>query len=300
MNERGTFYDLFAGIGGFRLGLERNGFRCVGSCEIDKDARKIYGKNFGHEPEASNALKLDAGAIPDFDILAAGFPCQAFSLAGKRLGFEDTRGTLFFEIARIARQKRPSLLFLENVKGLLSHDNGRTFARILYVLYELGYSLEWQVINGRYFLPQNRERIFIIGHLGDKPAKQVFPLGEAKKTLGSGITTHNIDANHWKGIDNHGARTAIAVKELDHPEMFSEGRRFKTQGEPMFTLTTNDMSSGVFDGYNIRRLTPLECERLQGFPDGWTEGISEQARYRCLGNAVMPPVIEYISQHFQP
>lgn len=295
------FFDLFCGIGGFRLGLECAGHECIGSCEIEKNARAIYGKNFGAEPEYTDAFKLDARTLPDFDILAAGFPCQAFSVAGKRLGFEDTRGTLFFEIARIARQKRPRLLFLENVKGLLSHDNGRTFGTILNTLDELGYDAEWQVINGKHFLPQSRERVFIVGHLRGEPLKQVFPLGETEsedtERDGETPTSSCIDANYWKGIDNHGARTAIAVKEIDHVDKFSSGRRFKEIGEPAFTLTTNKATAGVLVDARIRRFTPLECERLQGFPDGWTSGISEQARYRCLGNAVMPPVVEYIAKN---
>lgn len=292
------FFDLFCGIGGFRLGLERAGHECIGSCEIEKNARAIYGKNFGAEPEYADALRLDARTLPDFDILTAGFPCQAFSLAGKRLGFADTRGTLFFEIARIARQKRPQYLLLENVKGLLSHDEGRTFGTILSVMDELGYDAEWQVIDGSYFLPQKRERVFIIGHLRGKPFKQVFPLGEAKtadnKPYEKSPAYSCIDANYWKGIDNHGARTAIAVS-AGYVSESRNGRIVKTDGEPTFTLTTRQSDSAVFDGYNIRTLTPLECERLQGFPDGWTDGVPEQARYRCLGNAVMPPVVEYIA-----
>ena len=123
------FFDLFAGIGGFRVGMEKNGHECVGSCEIDKYARQIYAKNFGHEPEYTDVRKINPESLKDFDCLCAGFPCQAFSLAGQRRGFEDTRGTLFFEIARIAREKQPSLLFLENVKGLLSHNSQHTHVR---------------------------------------------------------------------------------------------------------------------------------------------------------------------------
>lgn len=290
-----TFYDLFCGIGGFRLGLERAGYSCVGSCEIDKSARTIYERHFGEEPDL-DAFKLDVGAMPDFDILCGGFPCQAFSLAGKRLGFEDTRGTLFFEIARIARQKRPSLLFLENVEGLLFHDEGRTFGTILLALDELGYDAEWQVMHGSDFLPQRRERVFIIGHLRDRGARQIFPLGtpEKENTESQGIA-HCIDANYWKGIDNHGQRTCIAIATANTK---ANGRRMKDTNEPAFTLTVR-ADLGIYDGLRMRNLTPLECERLQGFPDGWTEGLTDQNRYRCLGNAVMPPVITYISKQFQ-
>lgn len=132
------FYDLFAGIGGFRLALQNTGHTYIGSCEWDKYAREVYKRHFGAYHTELDATKLDPKQLPDFDILAAGFPCQAFSIAGKRRGFEDTRGTVFFEIARIAREKRPKLLFLENVKGLLNHDKGRTFEVILQTLDEIG------------------------------------------------------------------------------------------------------------------------------------------------------------------
>jgi DNA (cytosine-5)-methyltransferase 1 len=327
------FFDLFCGIGGFRLGLERAGHECVGSCEIERHARTIYGKNFGAEPEYADAFKLDARALPDFDILAAGFPCQAFSLAGKRLGFADTRGTLFFEIARIAGQKRPRYLFLENVKGLLSHDEGRTFGTILSTLDELGYDAEWQVINGRYFLPQNRERVFIIGHLRGEPFKQVFPLGSYGETPdgrdgGGAEATHTIDANYGKGPDDHGARTVIAsgLWQSRGFEVRKDGVMHCMKGQGgsagnfiqiaasrtregskhlegnkdglAFSLTSAQHDNLLRDAQTIRRLTSTECERLMGFPDGWTEGVSDTSRYRCLGNAVMPPVIEYIARHF--
>jgi len=178
------FFDLFAGIGGFRLALEREGYECVGFCEIDKWARKLYKAYYDTEGEVEyeDATKIVPELLPDFDVLTAGFPCQAFSIAGKRRGFEDTRGTLFFEIARIARVKRPTYLLLENVKGLLSHDGGRTFETILKTLDELGYDAEWQVLNSKDFgVPQNRERVFIVGHLRGKSRPKVFPITEADK-----------------------------------------------------------------------------------------------------------------------
>jgi len=154
------FYDLFSGIGGFHLGLKRKGFEYAGACEIDKYARKVYAERFSLDESTieSDARRLVPESMPDFDILCAGFPCQAFSFAGKEMGFNDPRGHLFVEIARIAKRKRPEILFLENVRGLLSHDKGRTFRRILDTLYEVGYDVEWQVIDGKYFLPQSRER----------------------------------------------------------------------------------------------------------------------------------------------
>lgn len=166
------------GIGGFRLAMEALGHTCVGSCEIDTHARETYKKGFGHYPEYKDATQIKPEELPNFDCLCAGFPCQSFSIAGQRGGFDDTRGTLFFEIIRIAREKQPPVLFLENVKGLLSHDQGHTFETMLAALDEVGYDAEWQVINGKYFLPQNRERVFIIGHLRGKGGRKIFPLGE--------------------------------------------------------------------------------------------------------------------------
>ena len=179
------FIDFFAGIGGFRLGMEMAGHECVGHVEIDKYANKSY--KAIHQPKESEFFHEDITTITDesirelrdrgIDIIAGGFPCQAFSIAGKRAGFEDTRGTLFFDIARIAREVKPKYLFLENVKGLLNHDRGDTFEVILRTLDEIGYDAEWQVLNSKHFgVPQNRERVFIIGHRRDVPTNAIFPL----------------------------------------------------------------------------------------------------------------------------
>ena len=171
---------MFSGIGGFELGIQRSipESECVGFSEIDKNAISIYKAHFPTHTNYGSAFDIVPEQLPDFDLLCGGFPCQSFSIAGKRGGFEDTRGTLFFEIARIARVKRPKLLFLENVKGLLSHDHGRTFGTILATLSDMGYFCEWQVLNSKdYGVPQNRERVFIIGHLGGAGGRQVFPIG---------------------------------------------------------------------------------------------------------------------------
>jgi len=166
--------------------MEAAGHVCVGGCEIDEYARQVYIRHFKEGGE-KDAVQIDPSKLPDFDCLTAGFPCQAFSVAGKRLGFEESRGTIFFEIARIARQKRPRFLLLENVKGLLSHDRGKTLANILATLDEIGYDAQWQVLNSKYWVPQNRERIFIIGYLRGQPRPEVFPLGgHTQKTPGEG------------------------------------------------------------------------------------------------------------------
>lgn len=174
------FFDMFAGIGGFRSGLEAvGGFECIGHCEIDKYANQAY--NAIYEPKGEiyfeDARKIDPKDLPDIDLITAGFPCQSFSVAGRRLGFADTRGTLFFEVARIAEAKRPAYLLLENVPGLLSHDGGRTLTTIFSALTELGYDLEWCVHNSANFgVPQQRRRLYIVASLGGRSAGRIFPL----------------------------------------------------------------------------------------------------------------------------
>ena len=269
---------MFSGIGGFDLAMRNLGHETVGACEIDKYARSVYARQFPGVAIWENATAIKPKELPDFDILCAGFPCQAFSIAGKRRGFDDTRGSLFFEIARIAKEKRPSILFLENVKGLLFHDKGKTFLTIIRTLDELGYNVQWQIINSKYFVPQNRERVFIVGYSRGKRKRKIFPIG-----------------NHDTEIKRNGKKNMIAIPVLtpDRIKKRQNGRRFKTNGEESFTLTAQD-KHGIFDGTRIRRLTPLECERLQGFPDNWTKGISDSQRYKCVGNAVTVPVVEFI------
>lgn len=164
-----TYIDLFSGIGGFREGLSRaGGFTCMGHCEIDKYADQSYRALFDTDGEwfCEDIRKADPKEMPDFDLLCGGFPCQSFSISGRRGGFKDPRGTLFFEIARLAAEKRPAYLLLENVPGLLNHDGGRTFAAILHTLDGLGYGLEWQVLNSKDFhVPQSRRRVYLIGYL---------------------------------------------------------------------------------------------------------------------------------------
>lgn len=304
-------FSIFSGIGGFDLAFQRLNHTIVGACEIDTHARRIYAKHFPDVRIWEDATKLEPTEIPDFDILVGGFPCQAFSIAGKRRGFEDTRGSLFFEIARIAKEKRPQYLLLENVKGLLNHEQGSTFRTILATLQELGYDAEWQVLNSKYFVPQNRERVFIVGYLGGKPRPKIFPLGDGNKisdgtqqetpgcrTRVQGQYSAAVTATYYKGWSGDRQLIAEPVLTPDRPNKRQNGRRFKEDGEPAFTLTAQD-KHGISDGSSIRRLTPLECERLQGFPDGWTEGISDTQRYKCCGNAVTVPVVEYLVKHLQ-
>ncbi|MBR5948956.1 MAG: DNA (cytosine-5-)-methyltransferase, partial [Clostridia bacterium] len=176
------FFDMFAGIGGFRSGLMAvGGFECVGYCEIDKYAKKAYEAMYDTEGEVyfNDARTIDPNELPDIDLICGGFPCQSFSIAGRRGGFDDARGTLFFEIARIAKAKRPAYLLLENVPGLLSHDGGRTFAAILGTLSELGYDVAWQVLNSKdHGVPQSRKRLYLIGYLGEGCAGEILSFTE--------------------------------------------------------------------------------------------------------------------------
>ena len=383
MGEKLRFLDLFAGIGGFRLALERAGHECVGFCEIDKFARQTYKANFNTEGEVEwhDITKVTDGQARELrgkvDLITGGFPCQAFSVAGERRGFEDTRGTLFFEIARIAKEVQPRYLLLENVKGLLSHDKGRTFGTILNTLDELGYDCEWQLLNSKNFgVPQNRERVFIIGHSRRFPRREIFPLygasPEAELEFIGGIETAErwLDdgKNHSRNFSQGnrvydaeglsatlsalggglGAKTglyAVPVLTPDRAEKRQNGRRFKEPGEPMFTLTAQDRhgvmkikkvgniypsggqgghlyeTSGIApcvtghrtnsqgwirepNGYEIRRLTPLECFRLQGFPDSHHDnakaaGVSDSQLYKQAGNAVTVNVVYEIARRFQ-
>ena len=315
------YLSLFSGIGGFELGitqayermrtqnkeegvqgtgspqgqsgechnLSSNGLTCIGYSEIDKYAIQIYEKHFNHK-NYGDITKIDETSLPDFDLLVGGFPCQAFSIAGKRGGFEDTRGTMFFEIVRIIREKQPRLLLLENVKGLLSHDKGRTFYTIISTLNELGYDLQWQVLNSKnHGVPQNRERVFIIGHLRGTPRPEVFPFTESSRVYDAQETAKCLTATNYKGIGNDGT-TCI----------FDDYNGNWRKDKISCTLTPNTGSKSkrngqkVDDGFQIRRLTPTECERLQGFPDGWTEGVSDTQRYKTLGNAVTVNVVSDI------
>ena len=329
------YFSMFSGIGGFDLALNRQGHDCIGYSEISEHSIETYKKNFGEEVKNyGDATKINAEELPDFDMLCGGFPCQAFSIAGKRMGFEDTRGTLFFDIARISKVKRPRFLFLENVKGLLSHDKGRTFVTILATLDELGYNVEWQVLNSKYFgVPQNRERVFIIGHLRGTSSRQIFPIeecgGEAKELVYAQKSEREIariyspegvaPTLHLKTGGWQEPKIAIPVLTPDRIKKRQNGRRFKENGEPSFTLTGQDRhgvviyptlttelahSTGrdffrtggqkMLELGQIRRLTPVECERLQGFPDNWTEGVSDTKRYNQIGNAVTVNVVEEI------
>lgn len=276
---------------------------CVGFSEIDKYATVIYQKHFPDHKNYGDITKINEKELPDFDLLCGGFPCQSFSIAGKRGGFSDTRGTLFFEIERILNEKKPRLLLLENVKGLLSHENGTTFKVIISTLDELGYDLQWQVLNSKDFgVPQNRERVFIVGHLRGTRRPKVFSIrlngGENNRERKPVFSTLRATyPGNWNGdyVDTDTKYGQKEIHQLNQPR-HSNDRIYGTDG---ISPTLNTMQGGnrqpfIPENAKIRRLTPIECERLQGFPDGWTSGVSDSQRYKTLGNAVTVNVIKEI------
>ena len=327
------FIDLFAGIGGFRFGMESAGHECVAFCEIDKFARASYKAIHNTEGEIelhdiTTVTDDEIRNIGHVDAICGGFPCQAFSIAGHRRGFEDTRGTLFFEIARFASILKPKYLFLENVKGLLNHDKGNTFEVILSALDELGYDVEWQVLNSKDFgVPQNRERVFIIGHLRGERGRKVFPIGGN----GAPIDCEQPKINKVGNIRKKGKSQSGDVVSVDSlaPTLCSA----TTQKDPLKILlagnlpgsheqngriydvngispTLNTMQGGdrqpkicvceVESNFRIRKLTPRECWRLQGFPD-WAfdkaqEVNSNSQLYKQAGNSVTVNVIKEIAR----
>jgi len=414
-----TFIDFFAGIGGMRLGLEQAGHECIGFCEFDKFAVASYRAMHNTEGEwySNDVRDIRANDIPKSDLWTAGFPCQDISIAGKQLGFDGKRSSLFFAVTRLIRdleeEDRPSTLLFENVKNLLSVNGGVDFLKLQIELDEIGYDAEWQVLNSKDFgVPQNRERVFIVGHLRGRCGREIFPLRECNamsiKQIGNIVNTGNWD-NPQRGriyssegicpalntcgggglepkvvvpaqknimvignvgvTGHHGedvydaegispslkardykgpVKIAIPVLTPDRAEKRQNGRRFKEDGEPMFTLTAQDrhgvtireatkqgyaiaevgdsinleqpnsktrrgrVGKGVaqtlttscnqatLDGYRIRKLTPRECWRLQGFPGDYFEKAaavnSDSQLYKQAGNAVTVSVVRAIGQ----
>lgn len=321
--------------------MSNEGPLCVGYSEIDKYASSVYEY---HNPGVKNygdITKINAEELPDFDCLVGGFPCQAFSIAGKRRGFDDTRGTLFFDLARILRAKQPRLFVFENVKGLLSHDNGNTFKTIIATIDELGYDCQWQVLNSKnHGVPQNRERIYIVGHLRGTPRPEVFPIGQDSATAtelqgqqantltaryygaqgtGTYITERELYEKEIKQLNQpkhsndrvystggvsptlntmQGGNRQPFVTSVDYKNPASKTRRGRVKEGYVGTLET-DPQVGVVDHAQIRRLTPTECERLQGFPDNWTAistngAVSDTQRYKMCGNAVTTNVVQAV------
>lgn len=303
-NPKYTMIDLFAGIGGTRLGFYQTGkVQSVFSSEIDKFAIKTYSRNFGDTPHG-DITAIESTDIPDHDILVGGFPCQAFSQAGKQLGFEDTRGTLFFQIARILNDKRPKAFLLENVRNLLTHDHGRTFAVIKDTLEELNYKVYFNLFKAREFgVPQNRERIYIVGF--DKTQVPNYESFQFPKPLNiptsvGSILEKEVDDKYtisdklWTGHQTRKKNNKANGKGFGYT-LFNE------QSEYTNTLSARYYKDGSEilieqKGKNPRKLTPREAARLQGFPEEFVIPVSDTQAYKEFGNSVAVPVIHAIAE----
>ena len=301
-----SFIDLFAGIGGMRLAFEKNGGHCVYSNEWNKYCQQTYFANFGEQPDG-DITKVNAADIPDHDILVAGFPCQPFSIAGvskknslgRATGFEDkTQGTLFFDVCRIIKEKRPKAFMLENVKNLCSHDRGRTFKVILESLDELDYDVFYSVLDGQNYVPQHRERIIIVGfdrRRYGNTANFKFNLSPiSPKPVIKDILEPTVDAKYtlsdklWVYLQNYAAKHKAAgngfgygIAPMDGVSRTLSARYYKDGSEVLIEQKNN----------NPRKLTPRECARLQGFPDTFKIPVSDTQAYRQFGNSVVVPLI---------
>jgi DNA (cytosine-5)-methyltransferase 1 len=318
--------DLFAGIGGIRLGFknaaEEFGLNidCVYTSEIDKYACQTYSKNYpqdDHNP-LNDITKLDEKTVPDFDVVLAGFPCQAFSIAGKRGGFEDTRGTLFFDVARIIKEKKPAAFLLENVKGLVNHRGGKTLSTILNVLKnDLGYrSVQFKVLNARNFgVPQNRERIYIVGFKEGGGGFKYPAILDDTKVLEDIIEEETVSVKYYL------SETYVSSMRKHKERHLSKGNGFGYEirahddvanaivcggmGKERNLLIDNRQKDlipvtkirGNVNLEGIRRMTPIEWERLQGFPDDWTAGVADVHRYKQLGNSVAVPAVQAVARN---
>ncbi|MBC2607367.1 DNA cytosine methyltransferase [Pelagicoccus albus] len=312
------FIDLFAGIGGFRIGLERLGGECVFSSEIDKHAAATYARNFGHAP-AGDITKIGAEEVPDHDLLCGGFPCQPFSVSGKRLGFEDARGTLFFEVMRLVSAKKPKAVFLENVANYVKHQNGETLRRTIDMLESAGYVAKWAVLNASdHGVPQARKRLYIVGIRNDLDGGKVFAFPEptsavvklkdillptdstnAQRILRDDITITKPDVSE---ISVRGPNKPIQIGYINKG---GQGERIYSVEGHAITLSAHGggaaAKTGAYlvDGV-VRKLHPLECRRLMGFPDTYQIDPRSQQAYKQFGNAVVADVIEAVGKKLVP
>ncbi len=308
-----AYVDLFAGIGGFHLAMSSYGAECVFASEWDNHASKVYEKNFGIKPYG-DIMKIKENEIPEHDILCAGFPCQAFSISGKQRGFEDTRGTLFFDIARIVRYHRPKILFLENVKNLEKHDNGNTIKVIVHTLMDLGYQVNYKVLNASdYGLPQNRERIFLVCFRNDLDISDFkFPPPIGKPISLMDIMEDNPKAKVIRRNDitiykNYEPQNNI-LGDLELPNKpiqigivnkGGQGERIYSPYGHACTLSAYGGGAGSKTGIYfingvLRKLSPRECARVQGFPDSFELDTSSQQAYKQFGNSVAVNVLKEI------
>lgn len=311
-NPKFTFIDLFAGIGGFRIALQSLGGKCVFSSEWDANAQKTYFYNFGEIPYGDITKESIKNCIPEgFDVLCAGFPCQAFSIAGYRKGFEDTRGTLFFDVAEIIKRKRPKAVFLENVKNLYTHDNGKTFAVIKATLEELGYVVYHKVMNSMEYanVPQNRERIFIVC-FDPNQVKNHHQFSFPERTELTHTIHDCIDPEINDKALFYGAKF-IHYEELKRDmvsmdTIYQWRRQYVRENKSNVcpTLTANMGTGGhnvplILTKYGIRKLSPKECINFQGYPKEYQfpTSIANSAKYKQAGNSVVVPLITKVCQN---
>lgn len=295
--------DLFAGIGGIRLGFQqafKDDIEFVFSSEIDKYAQQTYYANFGEVPYG-DITKIDEKDIPPHDIILAGFPCQAFSIAGLRKGFEDTRGTLFFDVARIAAYHKPKLIFLENVKGFVNHDKGNTFKVVKQILEDMGYKVFFQVLNAKDFgVPQNRERIYIVAFRSDVDFE--FPKALDKTLNIYSLFEKDIDEKYY--YNNKPLFSKIKDDVVDKNSIYQWRRKYVRENKSGVcpTLTANMGTGGhnvpiIKDNKGVRKLTPKECLNFQGFPKNFkTPSLADGQLYKQAGNSVVVKVIEKIAK----
>ncbi|MDY5779295.1 MAG: DNA cytosine methyltransferase [Succinivibrionaceae bacterium] len=307
--ENFTFIDLFAGLGGFRLALESLGCSCVYSNEWDKDVAKVYKENFGDDP-LGDITKVDEKKLPNFEILCAGFPCQAFSISGKKLGFLDSRGTLFFDVARITKEKNPKVVFMENVKNFATHDGGKTLAVVKATMEELGYNFFYKVLNAADFgIPQKRERIYMVCFRKDLKVESFnfpksFPLTKHvedyllnDEALVKNLYVERSDTFMSKKEDNQYAnkpiRLGIVNKGGQGERIYSikgTAVTFSAYGGGIFAKTGGYLING-----KLRKLHPRECARIMGYPDTYKISQSSSQAYKQFGNSVVIDVLQLIA-----
>jgi len=308
MSDKIKFIDLFAGVGGFRLVLEQFGLQCVFSSEIDQECGRIYNKNFGEYPHG-DITKINAGDIPQHDFLCGGFPCQPFSISGKKAGFEDTRGTLFFEILRIVDYHKPQILLLENVKNFVSHDSGKTFSVIKETLSSLGYTVFASVLNASdYGVPSARQRVYIVAFHNRLDINDFeFPEGSKNKISLQSFLRDEIDKKYV--ID----RKDIILRSLEQPVIQNKPIRVGEinsgrQGERIYSaeyghaVTFSASGGGIgstsglylIRGGVVRKLAPRECYSVMGFPETFVISTNEKQAYKQIGNSVALPVVKSV------
>lgn len=300
------FIDLFAGIGGFRLALEENGGECVFSSEWDKNSQATYFDNHGEMPDG-DITKIPENVIPAHDVLCGGFPCQAFSVSGKQMGFEDSRGTLFYDVARIARHHKPKVIFLENVKNLTRHDGGKTMQVIVGTLQDLGYTVKHRVLRSSDFgVPQARERVYILG-FRDLAAAENFswPLGAGPVKVVRDILEANSSV---AAIDRDDIRIQSPLSEVADPRKPKQIGKINKggQGERIYSIDAAGITLSAYGGGvasktgaylvegTVRKLSPRECARMQGFPEHFQIPNNPNLAYKQFGDSVSVPVLSAI------